>query len=81
MHNDATQHPWDHIMYSNIGKFEARKLIAEFDALLIQLYGRNMTDAKITRQDAVAAIAATGSAQKAVETLSAARGLQQQKAA
>lgn len=69
-------------MYSNIGKFEGRKLVAEFDALLIQIYGRNMTDAKITRQDAVAAIAETGSARKAVEMLGAARGLTpEQKAA
>ncbi len=69
-------------MYSSIGKFEARKLIAEFDALLIQLYGRNMTDAKITRQDAVATITSAGSARKAVEILGAARGLtQDQKAA
>lgn len=68
-------------MYSSIGKFEARKLVAEFDALLIQLYGRNMTDAKITRQEAVAGINAHGSARKAVEVLSAERGLQAQKAA
>jgi hypothetical protein len=68
-------------MYSNIGKFEARKLIADFDALLIQLYGLNMTDAKITRQDAVAAIDTTGSTRSAVEILGAARGLQEQKAA
>jgi hypothetical protein len=71
----------DFTMYSNIGKFEGRKLVAEFDALLIQLYGLNMTDAKITRQDAVAAITELGSARKAVEVLSAARGLQQPKAA
>ncbi len=72
----------DLIMYSSIGKFEGRKLVAEFDALLIELYGRNMTDAKITRQDAIAAITAAGSARKAVEILGAARGLtQDQKAA
>jgi hypothetical protein len=47
-------------MYSNIGKFEGRKLVAEFDALLIQLHGRNMTDAKITRQEAIASITAHG---------------------
>jgi hypothetical protein len=69
------------MMYSNIGKFEARKLIADFDALLIQLYGLNMTDAKITRQDAVAAINTAGSTRSAVETLGAARGLLEQKAA
>jgi hypothetical protein len=41
-----------------------------------------MTDAKITRQDAIAAITAAGSARKAVEILGAARGLtQDQKAA
>jgi len=68
-------------MYSNIGKFEGRKLVAEFDALLIQLYGRNMTDAKITRQEAIAAITTHGSAQAAVDALGVVRGWQQAKAA
>ena len=68
-------------MYSNIGKFEGRKLVAEFDALLIQLHGRNMTDAKITRQEAIAAITAHGSAQAAVDALGIQRGWQQAKAA
>lgn len=62
-------------MYSNIGKFEARKLVTEFDALLIELYGRNMTDAKITRQEALVAIDTVGSTRKAVEFLGMARGL------
>ncbi len=56
-------------MYSNIGKFEARKLVAEFDALLIELYGRNMTDAGISREQAITAINALGSTRKAVEVL------------
>lgn len=56
-------------MYSNIGKFEARKLVAEFDALLIELYGRNMTDAGISRQQAIVAITTLGSTRKAVEML------------
>ena len=68
-------------MYSNIGKFEARKLISEFDALLIQTYDRNMTDAKITRQEAIAEITRHGSVPEAVEALGLARGLQERKAA
>jgi hypothetical protein len=63
-------------MYSNIGKFEARKLVTVFDALLIELYGRNMTDAKITRQEALVAITTVGSTRKAVEFLGVARGLE-----
>ncbi len=63
-------------MYSSVGKFEARKLIAEFDALLIQLYGRNMTDARITRDEAIVAINAAETIREAVESLGTARGLQ-----
>ena len=62
-------------MYSNVGKFEARKMVAEFDALLIQLYGRNMTDARISREEAIAVITNTDSVRKAVEHLGGQRGL------
>jgi hypothetical protein len=68
-------------MYSNIGKFEARKIVAEFDALLIQLYGLNMTDARITRQDVMMAVGAAESVRQAVEQFGAARGLMAAKAA
>lgn len=61
--------------YSSIGKFEARKLIADFDSLLIDRYGVNMTDARVTRQEALRAIDAEGSAAKAVESIGRARGL------
>lgn len=36
-----------------IGKFEARRIIDEFDATLIRLYGLNMRDAAVTRLDAI----------------------------
>lgn len=61
--------------FSSIGKFEARKLIADFDALLIDRYGVNMTDARVSRHEALTAIAAEGSAAKAVDSLGRARGL------
>lgn len=63
-------------MFSSVGKFEARKLIADFDGLLIQLYGRNMTDARISRDEAILAIKAAPSVRDAVERLGAERGLQ-----
>jgi hypothetical protein len=63
-------------MFSSVGKFEARKLIADFDGLLIQIYGRNMTDARITRDEAILAIKSAPSVREAVESLGTARGLQ-----
>lgn len=63
-------------MFSSVGKFEARKLIADFDGLLIQIYGRNMTDARITRDEAILAIKSAPSIREAVESLGASRGLQ-----
>jgi hypothetical protein len=68
-------------MYSSIGKFESRKAIAEFDALLIQLYGRNMTDAHITRQEALHAMSTTDSVREAVVQLGTLRGFEISKAA
>lgn len=61
--------------FSSIGKFEARKLIAEFDALVIAQYGVNMTDAGITRHEALTAIAAEGSVAKAVGAMGVSKRL------
>ncbi len=68
-------------MYSNVGKFESRKVIAEFDALLIQLYSRNMTDARITRQEAMQAMSEADSVRDAVVVLGTLRGFEIAKAA
>jgi hypothetical protein len=38
---------------NRIGKFEMRTILNEFDSALIQLFGVNMTDARITRQYAL----------------------------
>ena len=60
---------------NRVGKFEARKLIEEFDKSLIERFGVNMSDAGITRLDALTAIEETGSTPKAAELLGIRKGL------
>lgn len=60
---------------NRVGKFEARKLIEEFDRTLIELFGRNMSDAGITRMDALSAIEETQDPRKAAEVAGIRKGL------
>lgn len=52
---------------NNIGKFEMRSIISEFDATLIRLYGVNMLDAAISRHDALNAYSEVRCPRKAAE--------------
>ena len=60
---------------NRVGKFEARKLIEQFDQALIELFGLNMSDAGIARMDALSAIEETQDARKAAELLGVRKGL------
>ncbi len=60
---------------NGIGKFEMRKIVSEFDATLIELFGVNMTDVGITRHEAVNAFNEQQSARKAAEIYGHRRGL------
>jgi len=60
---------------NRVGKFEARKLIEEFDKALIERFGVNMSDAQITRWDALSAIEEAGDTTKAAELLGTRKGL------
>jgi|GEM_PF-1089046 hypothetical protein len=59
---------------NRVGKFEALKIMNEFDRALIDQYGINMTDAHITRFEALTAIEKTGSVAKAASLLAEQRG-------
>ena len=52
---------------NGIGKFEMRKIVNEFDSALIHLFGVNMLDAAITRQDALNAYNEVQCPRKAAE--------------
>ncbi len=60
---------------NRVGKFEARKLIEEFDRALIEIFGVNMSDAGITRMDALSAIEETQNTRKAAEISGTRKGL------
>ncbi|MBS3935062.1 MAG: hypothetical protein KGZ43_02725 [Sulfuritalea sp.] len=60
---------------NRVGKFEALKIVNDFDQALIEMFGLNMTDAHIMRFDALAAFAETGNVKKAAELLGLQRGL------
>lgn len=60
---------------NRVGKFEARKIVNEFDSALIELFGVNMSDAGITRFDALAATEETQSVRKAAEMFGTRKGL------
>ncbi len=54
---------------SKIGKFESLRIVNEFDRTLIELFGINMTDARLTRYEALSTYGETGCARKAAEKL------------
>jgi hypothetical protein len=60
---------------NKVGKFEALKIVNEFDNALIELYGINMTDARITRYEALSTIEETRCVRKAAELFGAQRGM------
>lgn len=60
---------------SQVGKFESLKIVNEFDRALIELFGINMTDAHITRYEALASYGAVGCATKAAESFGLMRGM------
>lgn len=60
---------------NQIGKFQARKIVQEFDDTLIALYGVNMSDAGISRFDALSAYEETQCARKAAELCGNRKGL------
>ena len=60
---------------NKVGKYEALKIVNEFDSALIELYGINMTDARITRYEALATIEETQCVRTAAERFGAARGM------
>jgi hypothetical protein len=60
---------------NRVGKFEALKIVNDFDLALIEMFGLNMTDARIMRLDALTAYAETGSIKKAAEMMGLQRGL------
>jgi hypothetical protein len=65
-----------HIMdMNNIGKFEMLKIVNEFDATLIRLYGVNMLDAAINRFEALIAYDEFHCPRKAAEIYGQRHGL------
>jgi hypothetical protein len=60
---------------NRIGKFEGRKIVEEFDSVLIEIFGRNMSDAGITRFDALSAFEETQNVRKAAELAGTRLGL------
>lgn len=60
---------------NRVGKFEVRNIVNSVDRALIDLYGINMTDAKITRFDALGVYEKTGCPIKVAEYFAHAKGL------
>ena len=60
---------------NNIGKYEMREIINEFEATLIRLFGVNMLDAAINRYEALGACSEFHSPHKAAEVSGLRRGL------
>ncbi len=60
---------------NQIGKFDSLRLVNKFDNALIDLYGLNMLDAKITRFEALSMVAETSCARKAAEIAGRHKGL------
>ena len=61
--------------FNKVGKFEGMKIVKEFDQTLIELYGVNMTDAGITRFEALSAVEQAEGVREAVEVIGRKRGM------
>jgi len=60
---------------NQVGKFESLRIVNEFDKALIEMFGINMTDARITRYEVLARLDETGCAMKAAESFGLLRGM------
>ncbi len=60
---------------SKVGKFESLRIVNEFDRALIEMFGINMTDARITRYEVLASLDETGCALKAAQSFGLMRGM------
>jgi hypothetical protein len=60
---------------SQVGKFESLRIVNEFDKALIDMFGINMTDARITRYEVLASLDETGCAMKAAASFGLRRGM------
>jgi len=60
---------------NGIGKFQLREIISEFDTTLIQVFGVNMSDADISRQEAIIAYNEVNCPRKAADLCARRRGL------
>jgi hypothetical protein len=59
---------------SAVGKFQVLRVLNEFDNHLIELFGRNMTDARITRYEALAVIESMQEVRSAAASLGLHKG-------
>lgn len=60
---------------SKVGKFESLRIVNEFDKALIDMFGINMTDARITRYEVLSSLDESGCAFKAAESFGLKRGM------
>lgn len=60
---------------NKIGKFESLSIVNAIDGALIERFGINLTDARVTRYDALAAYTDAGDAIAAADLIAAQRGL------
>lgn len=60
---------------NKIGKFESLSIVNAIDRALIDRFGINLTDARVTRYDALAAYAETGNAVGAADLIGVQSGL------
>ncbi|MEW6165948.1 MAG: hypothetical protein AB1642_12880 [Pseudomonadota bacterium] len=60
---------------SKVGKFETLKIVNAFDKALIELYGVNMTDARISRYEVLESYGETGDAARSAELFAERRGM------
>ncbi len=60
---------------SNVGKFESLKIVNAFDKALIDLYGINMTDARITRYEVLVSYGETGCPTQSAREFGRKRGM------
>ncbi len=60
---------------NKVGKFEGLRIVNEFDKALIELYGINMTDARITRYEVLSSYDETGCPRKSAQNFGLSKGL------
>ena len=60
---------------NKVGKFEGLRIVNEFDKALIELYGINMTDARITRYEVLSSYDVTGCPHKSAQNFGLSKGL------